>query len=206
MLHALATPVIADSTLLIGEFSRSRLDGWEHKRFKGETVYRLKTIEGIMALNAESQDAASGLFKEQQIDLDQTPYLNWSWRIGNRLSGLNEQSKNGDDYAARIYVVVRGGWSFWNTKAINYVWSSNSAEEKIWPNAFAGDHAMMMALEGPKSPLDTWKPEKRNIKADFKTLFGEDVQHIDAVAIMTDTDNSQGQTSAFYGDIWFSRD
>lgn len=199
-------PAIADSRLAIGEFSQNRLDGWEHKSFKGETDYRLQTIEGVTALSANSRAAGSGLFKERRIDLAQTPYLNWSWRIGNRLTGLNEQSKAGDDYAARVYVVVKGGLAFWQTKAINYVWAGNSKKDSIWPNAFAGDHAMMLALRGPEAPLNSWQHEKRNVLADFKQLFGEGIRYIDAVAIMTDTDNSNGQVSAAYGDLWFSKD
>lgn len=196
----------AESILMVGEFSRNRLDGWEHKTFKGETRYQLQALEGVIALKADSQGAASGLFKEQRIDLEQTPFLNWSWRVANRLVGLNEQSKTGDDYAARIYVVIKGGLAFWQTKAINYVWASNTAKDGVWPNAFAGDHAMMLALRGPEAPLNTWHSEKRNVQADLKKLFGEDLRYIDAVAVMTDTDNSGGQVSAFYGDIWFSKD
>lgn len=206
-LMLITTPhVYADATLMLGEFSRNRLDGWEHKAFKGETRYQLQTLDGIVVLKAESHDTGSGLFKEQRIDLDKTPVLNWSWRVSNRLNGLNEQSKSGDDYAARIYVVVKGGLAFWQTKAINYVWSSNTAKDTVWPNAFAGDHAMMLALRGPEAPLNVWHSEKRNVRADLQKLFGEDLRAIDAVALMTDTDNSGGQVSAFYGDIWFSKD
>jgi hypothetical protein len=196
----------AEATLMLGDFSCNRLDGWEHKSFKGETWYQLQTQDGVTVLKAESHAAGSGLFKEQHIDLDKTPILNWSWRIANRLNGLNEQSKSGDDYAARIYVVVKGGLAFWQTKAINYVWSSNTAKDTVWPNAFAGDHAMMLALRGPEAPLNVWHSEKRNIRADLQKLFGEDLHSIDAVALMTDTDNNGGQVSAFYGDIWFSKD
>jgi len=196
----------AESMLMVGEFSRNRLDGWEHKTFKGETRYQLQTLDGVMVLKADSQGAASGLFKEQRIDLEQTPFLNWSWRVANRLEGLNEQSKAGDDYVARIYVVVKGGLAFWQTKAINYVWASNTAKDSVWPNAFAGDHAMMLALRGPEAPLNIWHSEKRNVQADLKKLFGKDFRYIDAVALMTDTDNSGGQVAAFYGDIWFSKD
>lgn len=198
--------LLAESTLMMGEFSRNRLDGWEHKSFKGETRYRLQTLDGVMVLKADSQGAASGLFKEQRIDLEQTPFLNWSWRAANRLNGLNEQSKSGDDYAARIYVVVKGGLAFWQTRAINYVWAGNTAKNSVWPNAFAGDHAMMLALRDPEAALNVWYSEKRNVKADLQKLFGEDLRTIDAVALMTDTDNSGGQVSAFYGDIWFSKD
>lgn len=196
----------AQTMLPLGEFSHNRLDGWERKSFKGETRYELQTLAGVIVLKADSQAAGSGLFKEQRIDLEKTPFLNWSWRIVNRLSGLNEQSKAGDDYAARIYVVFKGGLAFWQTKAINYVWAGNTAKDTVWPNAFAGDHAMMLALRGPEAPLNVWYREKRNVKADLKKLFGEDLRTIDAVALMTDTDNSGGQVSAFYGDIWFSTD
>lgn len=196
----------AEPRLPIGEFSRNRLDGWEHKRFKDETRYQLQTLDGVVVLKADSHAAGSGLFREQRINLEQTPILNWSWRIANRLSGLNEQSKAGDDYAARIYVVVKGGLAFWQTKAINYVWASNTAKDTVWPNAFAGDHAMMLSLRGPEAALNVWYSEKRNVRADLQKLFGKDLRYIDAVALMTDTDNSGGQVSAFYGDIWFSKD
>ena len=65
---------------------------------------------------------------------------------------------------------------------------------------------MMLALHGPEAPLNVWFREKRNVKADLKKLFGVDLRTIDAVALMTDTDNSGGKVSAFYGDIWFSKD
>jgi len=87
--------LLAESMLMLGEFSRNRLDGWEHKSFKGKTRYQLQTLDGVMVLKADSQSAASGLFKEQRIDLEQMPFLNWSWRITNHLEGLNEQSKSG---------------------------------------------------------------------------------------------------------------
>jgi hypothetical protein len=121
----------AEPTLPLGEFSLNRLDGWEHKSFKGETRYELQSLDSVVVLKAESKAAGSGLFREQRIDLDKTPVLNWSWRIANRLSGLNEQSKSGNDYAARIYVVVKGGLAFWQTKAVNYVWAGNTAKDTV---------------------------------------------------------------------------
>lgn len=196
----------AESRLPLGEFSRNQLNGWEQKTAEGETQYQLETMGNSIVLKANSQASASGMFKEQLIDLEKTPFINWSWRIENRLEGLIEQSKAGDDYAARLYVVVKGGLAFWQTKAINYVWASNTAKETIWPNAYAGEQLMMLALRGPEAALSVWHAEKRNVRVDLQKLFGEDIRFIDAVALMTDTDNSHGQASAFYGDIWFSKD
>ena len=196
---------MAGEKLMIGAFSSGSLDHWEAKEFKGQTNYQLVDFEGTRVLKAESVNSASGLFKEQRIDLQRTPVMNWSWRIENRLGNINEQSKSGDDYAARVYVVISGGLAFWRTKAINYVWASTSPKGKIWPNAFAGDHVMMIAIRSSSDQTGVWYSEKRNILADLKQQFGEDIHYIDAVAVMTDTDNAHGKVTTYYGDIYFNK-
>jgi hypothetical protein len=117
---------------------------------------------------------------------------------------LNEQKKSGDDYAARIYVVISGGLLFWNTRAINYVWSANTEKGKIWSNAFVSDNAVMVAIRSSGDATGTWFTEKRNVLYDLKQLYGKEYQYIDAIAIMTDTDNAKGKAAAYYGDIYFS--
>jgi hypothetical protein len=199
----------AGEKLMIGSFSSGSLDNWEAKEFKGQTNYQLVDLAGTRVLKAESVTSASGLFNEQRIDLQKTPVMNWRWHIENRLGNdINEQTKSGDDYAARVYVVVNGGVAFWETKAINYVWSSTSPTGKVWPNAYAYAGAngkmMMIALRSSSDQTGTWYTEKRNILADLKHQFGEDIRYIDAVAIMTDTDDSHGKVTAYYGDIYFS--
>ena len=193
-----------DINIQVGLFSSGSIDGWENKTFSGSTDYHIIKLDKLMVLKAESQSGASGLFKEQRIDLLKTPYLNWRWRIDNRLENLDEQSKSGDDYSARVYVVVSGGWAFWKTRAINYVWAGNTAKGSVWPNAFAGNNAMMLAIRSSDDKTHTWYQEKRNIMQDLKQQFDTDIRYIDAVAIMTDTDNANGNATAYYGDIFFS--
>lgn len=205
ILNAAADAETMGEKLMIGSFSYGSLEHWQSKKFKGQTNYHVVELDGIRVLKADSADSASGLFKEQRIDLHKTPVMNWRWRIENRLGHLDEQIKSGDDYAARVYVVVSGGLTFWRTRAINYIWASTSPTGKIWPNAFAGDHAIMIALRSSNDPTGIWQTEKRNILADLKQQFGEDMRYIDAVAIMTDTDNAHGKATAYYGDIYFSK-
>jgi hypothetical protein len=79
-------------------------------------------------------------------------------------------------------------------------------KDKTWPNPYAGDNVMMLAMRSTPDKTGTWYTEKRNIRDDFKNILGEDVQSIDAVAIMTDTDDTQGKAKAYYGDIFFTAD
>jgi hypothetical protein len=197
---------LAAQTLKISDFSSPNLDGWEKKQFKGSTSYQLTTIERRRVLSAQSRDSASALIKKVHIDIKKHPFLNWTWRIENRLVTRNKKLKSGDDYAVRIYVVIDGGIFIWRTRAVNYVWANQASKGETWKNAFAGKNAQMVALRNNQDKLSTWYIEKRNVYEDLKQLFGTGYRFIDAIAIMTDTDNSHGQATAYYGDIYFSSD
>ena len=191
----------AAETVPIGQFSNGELQDWKAKSFAGETRYQLVQQDGRRVLQADSKDTASGLYREITVNLEHTPYLNWSWRVDNVLNGVDERSKTGDDYPARVYVVVSGGIAFWKTRSLVYVWSSNQPVGSTWDNAFTSN-VKTIALRSGNS--NNWFSEKRDVRADFKRLFGDDIKQIDAVALMTDTDNSHQAATAWYGDIYFS--
>ena len=187
----------------IGLFSEGDLRGWEEETFSGHTVYELVQDQHGQSLMAVTSDSASGLFREIRIDLTRTPYLNWSWKIENTYDGNDERSKTGDDYPVRIFVVVSGGIFFWKTKALNYAWSSHQPKQSQWESAVTRN-AMMLALRSGEEEAGEWVNEKRNIREDFRAMFGVDVTSIDAIAIMSDSDNTGQSARAYYGDIFFS--
>ncbi len=187
----------------IARFSQGDLSGWQTKVFAGETSYTLENTDGRRALRAESSAAASGLYREVRVDLGKTPVLNWSWKVAHVLAGADERTRAGDDYPARVYVVFSGGLAFWRTRAINYVWSNGQPVGSQWPSAFTGN-ARMIAVESGADRVGAWVNERRDVRADYRHLFGEDPGHVDAVAIMTDTDNTGAAATAWYGDIWFT--
>ncbi len=193
-----------DSTnIAIGKFSESSLEGWQEKSFSGSTDYQFVTVKNKSVLRAESNGSASGLFYEKEINLKKTPVINWSWKVDKVLKGLQETTKKGDDYPARVYVVFSGGIFFWKTRAINYVWSNNQKVGTTWSNAYTGN-AQMIAIRTGDARAGQWINEKRNIREDYKLLYGEDIDSADAIAIMTDTDNSGGHAVSYYGDIYLS--
>lgn len=193
----------ADDRVDVARFSQGELSGWQPKVFTGETRYSLKSSDGRLALRAESKAAASGLYRKVNVELDKTPMLNWTWKVDNVLAGTDERIRAGDDYSARVYVVFSGAPMFWRTRAINYVWSNKQPVDSIWPNAFTGN-ARMIAVESGTGQVGQWVSERRDVRADYQRLFGEKPGRVDAVAIMTDTDNTGATAMAWYGDIWFS--
>lgn len=187
-------------------FSKVEVDlsAWEEIRFYGGTVYRLKSEEPWSFIHADSQKAASGLIKKEEVDLNRTPYMNWRWRVKKPLPEQSETTKSGDDYSARIYVVFSDGWFFWQTKAINYVWSSRNLKGAKWSNAYAPNNAYMIALQTSSSGVDKWYQEKRNVQADIHAWLDKEVGSIEAIAIMVDTDDSKMHAISEIADIYFS--
>jgi hypothetical protein len=203
---ALAAVLLAGATrgdaIEVGRFAAGDLSGWKARRFAGETRYGFDIVDGRQGLRATSDGTASGLYRVIEVDLTRTPYMEWSWRVGNVLDGLDERTKGGDDYPARLYVVISGGLAFWRTRSLVYVWSSNQPVGSSWDNAFTGN-ARMIALRSGLADVGRWVREKRNLREDLRWAFDDDVDTIDAVAIMTDTDNAGQAAVAWYGDIRF---
>ncbi|MEH6638639.1 MAG: DUF3047 domain-containing protein [Porticoccaceae bacterium] len=208
--------------------SQDNIDHWQEKSFVGHTIYTFENpspnntnssnIGGSggngIVLNATSKNSASGLVKRVRIDLKQTPWLHWRWKVTNTIQApdnqpVDETSKSGDDYAARVYVIADGGLLFWKTRALNYVWASHQAQGSTWPNAYAGKNTIMLALRSSADKNGTnhrnvWLTEKRNVYDDLQQAFGKGIRYIDAIAIMTDTDNTGAEASASYTDMYFS--
>jgi len=87
----------------------------------------------------------------------------------------------GDDYPARVYVIVQDRLAFWRLRSINYVWASTSPQGKRWPSAFAGNSVVMIAQRSGPSGIGTWHQEKRNVRADIQQYFGDGITYLDAV-------------------------
>jgi hypothetical protein len=203
LIGGLALPALA-ARIDLTDIANLGLNGWNEHSFKGNTRYRVVDLDGIPLISAHSDASASGLYKELRVDLRETPYLNWQWRIEKPLRGLDEQSKRGDDYSARVYVIQKGGLLPWRTKALNYVWSGSQPTGASWPNAYS-DRARMIAVRSAADRPGKLYSERRNVQVDFQRYFGAPVDYIDVIAIMTDTDNSGRQAHAYYGDLFFSR-
>lgn len=181
------------------------LSAWQPWKFSGETRYTPVEVEGRRAVRAVSEASASGYYRKITIDLKQTPVLRWSWRVDDTLGTADETSKAGDDSPARVYVLATHPIFFWKTRALAYVWSSAQPKESDWPSAYTGNQRVIAVRTG-KRELGKWRREQRNVRRDFQRYFGKEVRYVDAVAFMTDTDNTGLRAVAYYGDIYFEEE
>ena len=189
--------------LKIFEFSEEEFKKLEVRKIKKKTTYTLGSNDKGNFLKAEAQGVASGLGKELKINLNKTPFINITWKVEEDLSGIEENSKKGHDYAARVFVIKKTGATALSNRAINYVFSSNKNIGDNWPSPFT-KKSIDYVLSTTKENKNEWVTVKANVKEDFKTLHGLDVNELNGVAIMTDTDNSKLKAISYYQNIYFS--
>ena len=192
--------------VVVFEFTEQEFETLEVRKVRGsngKTKYSLGMNENGSFLRAEAKGTASGLGKKVKIDLNKTPFINITWKIEKDLKGIDEKSKKGHDFAARVFVVKKTGLTPLSNKAVNYVFSSNNSTNEFWRSPYTKS-SIDYVLSTTKDNLNEWVTVKANVKEHFKKLHGLNVEELTGLAIMTDTDQTDIKTISYYQNIYFS--
>ena len=202
----LLTSLASAEEIRVFDFTEEEFKTLEVRKVRGadaKTSYSLGKNENGNYLKALADNSASGLGKEIKIDLNKTPYLNITWKVEKDLKGINEKSKKGHDYAARVFVVKKTGATPLSNRAMNYVFSSNEDINTSHPSPYT-KKSIDYVLSSTKEQLNEWVTVKINVKDHFKKFHDLELDKINGVAIMADTDNSGLISISYYQNIYFS--
>jgi hypothetical protein len=193
-------------------------------RVHRETRYAAAHIEGVDVVRADADCSASALLhRTPDLDLAATPWLRWRWRVDvEDSSGADPRTKPGDDFAARVYVLFRfdaanasladrvrhalGSSLFAKDlpgDAINYVFTSRAGAGDTWSNPFAKE-SQMVSMGSPAT--GNLVDAAANVLDDYRKLFGRSPPAVVGVALMSDADQRCGRSTAWFGDVRFTRD
>ena len=196
--------VSSSEIVQVFNFTKEEFDDLKIRKIKKLTNYTLGKNDNGNYLKAEAEGQASGLGKEIIINLNKTPFINITWKIEKDLSGIKENTKKGHDFAARVFAVKKTGATPLSNRAINYVFSSNNEIGSNSPSPYT-KKSIDNVLASTKKNLNEWVTVKANVKEDFKRFHDLDVNELDGLAIMSDTDNSKMKAIAYFQNIYFSK-
>jgi len=212
----------------VGDFARLEPGGlppaWRPLRpapHAPDTRYRLVRDARVTVLRADAERSMSGLAHDVRVDPRRYPLLRWRWKVAAPLKSADMMTREGDDYAARIYVLFDYDISRLPigdrvqlklaqalskepipAAALNYVWDNRQPVGTVQPNAYT-DRVRMIVVESGGARAGQWITETRDIAKDFRAAFGEDPPDAIGIALATDTDNTGENATAWYGDIEF---
>jgi hypothetical protein len=206
------------STLIFTPKDKSQ---WEILTLPGKlrTEYRLAHREGQAALQAVSRSSASMLRQRLNVAPDQLGRLQFQWMIEDLIFQADMRERESEDSPVRLILAFDGDRSQFSAKnamlselsraltgeempyaTLMYVWSNQLPVGTVIINPRT-DRIRKIVVESGPQRLKQWLRYERQIRADFEKAFGEPPGALTGLAIMTDTDNTQGQARAWYGDI-----
>lgn len=193
---------------------------------KDEAVYKRGTREedGAPIIVASSDNSISSVTTPLTAPAI-FKYVEWEWKIESVLPSGDMTKKDGDDFAARVYVTFdydpsnlgfgeRIKYNLYKTftsfeiplRSLNYVWGNEPDEVgDTGPNPFS-DWVQYVVVKSGNDEAGEWHTEKRNIFEDYRMVYGEDPPAISGITIMTDSDNTGESTKAYFGPITLSKE
>ncbi len=177
---------------------------WKLKVFRGKANFRVEKQSRKM-LKLVSDNSSYSLIKELQMDVSETPFLNFEWKVECLPKGADVRFKEKDDQAIQIYVIVPFFPETINYKAIGYVWDS-SVNNGIHQSPKFSNIKYVVLRDG-SSELNRVYKEKRNVYEDFKNLWGLELKKSNIIiAISIDSDDTRSNAISYLGEIFFSKD
>lgn len=223
--HAAGAVTAAEPVAWVGQFARDR-DAWREVRLKPDLApndFGYRDWDGVQALEVRSASSMSLMARPLDVDLEATPVLCWRWRVASSIAGADMRQREGDDYAARVYVSfslpeaamsfglkakLTLARAFWGADlpdaAVNYVWDNRNPQGTEQANAYT-DRAMMVVLRSGDADAGGWVWERRNVKADVSRLFAPGARALQ-LAVTADTDNTGTSAHAGFADFHFVRE
>lgn len=177
---------------------------------------------GSTVLRIRAAAAAGSAVHPLAADPEATPRLSWRWKVERALARAPWGTREGDDYAARVYVafdyppeklalleraklalarVVYG--EDVPAAAICYVWGAGVAPGTSGWNPYAA-RVRMIALQAGDERAGKWVEEARDVAADFRSAFGAEVgfvPRITGIAASVDTDQTLESATAWFADF-----
>ena len=166
---------------------------WKCRGGEMSEVYRIKSNQET-CLEANASNSAVAIAKEFAYELNEYPYLKWQWRVLELPKGGDERFKETGDSAAAIYVIFEG---LLNPENIKYVWSASLPLGTTTKSPYKSE-TKIVVLRNQHSPLGEWVTETVNVYADYERLFEGEPKRVQAIGLMSDSDNTCSKAVAHY--------
>src|SRR6266850_213446 len=181
--------------------------GWKEQNW-GKPAYDFEIVaeDGQRALHLRSKGDSSTIGRDLKasIDLQETPSLEWSWKVMTLPAGGNACQKSIDDEAAQVYVVWQRAPEAARSRIIGYVWDSTAPAGTICKSEKTSTVTYIVLRSGTDE-LGKWITERRNVAEDFRKIYGEAPDKPTAVSLGIDSDDTRSSAESFIGPTVFTR-
>jgi hypothetical protein len=168
--------------------------------------FTVAEVDGRKALHMKSDADSSNVNKDIRgtVRLSETPILEWDWKVAALPKGADARRAETDDEAAQLYVVWPRFPQAVRSQIIGYIWDSTAPVGTVFKSKKSGTVTYIVVRSGPKD-LGKWVTERRNVREDFKRVYGEEPEDPGGISIGIDSDDVKGTAESYMGRIQFRK-
>jgi len=192
---------------------------WETFVFPGKRFAPFEPVAELEreALRVKARSSVSILRQRFEPHVTRVGRLRFSWRVDALPEKADLAQAALADSPVRVVLAFEGDRQRWTPRAhrlselsrlitgeelpyatLVYVWSVTEAPGSVVVNPRT-DRIRKLVLDSGSERLGQWRDHLRDVRADFLLAFGEEPGPLRAVALMTDTDNTESRLTAWYG-------
>jgi hypothetical protein len=199
-----------ESIYRVADFSEASLGkeppkGWKLENKTGTPDFSLLKEGKNIILRFFSENSSFGLKKEFELDIQEYPYLNWSWKVTQLPPEGDFRTAKTDDQAAQVYVLFPHFPAAVNTEVVGYLWDTTAPAGSFGPSP-AWSKSRVIVVKSGKQGLGKWYREKRNVYEDYQKLFGKHPPQVGGITLYINTQHTKGKAESFFDNIYFSKD
>ena len=193
-----------EEVIILDAHKTDALLDWDKRVLPEGSSWQVVDDSGDRVIKFRSESSSLSLEKKIVVDLRQTPYLEWIWKVTVLPKGGDFTATLTDDQAGQLLVTFPKTL-FERRKVITYLWESTvpkgtmaDAPGPLFLNIKA------IVVESGDSQLGKWVLEKRNLLEDFQALFGSTPERAIGLRIQMNSQHTHSAAESFWKTIRFT--
>jgi hypothetical protein len=214
LLLGLAAAALAADLVVVEDWSsqpvgtRGIPPGWQKRQNWGSPRFDFTVVEnaGHRVLHLKSAGDSSSIHKEikGRVSLKETPVLEWSWKAVVLPPGADSRKAATDDQAAQVYVTWPRFPEAVRSRIIGYIWDTTAPAGEVIKSQKTGTVTYVVVRSGA-AELGKWLTERRNVREDFRKIYGEEPDDPAYLTVAIDSDDVKGTAESYMGTITFRK-
>lgn len=181
--------------------------GWEGQAWGKTSGFALSIVvdEGQRVLRLESRDDRATITRDLRgsVSLARTPILRWRWKVITAPAGGDARRLETSDQAAQVYVTWPRPPALLRSRIIGYAWDTTAPAGTTFRSQKTGTVTYIILRSG-LAEVGRWLDERRDVRADYRAIFGEEPPDPGAITLSIDSNDTHSHAESLIGPIRFS--
>lgn len=175
---------------------------WSMKVWEGIGQVQVVQEDHRKVLRLETEQGCISLFRSLTVNLQANPVVSWEWNVLTLPTAAASNQSSRDDHGAALYLLFSSREAPSKKTILGYIWDNARPVGTILVRPKDPTVQYVVVRSGPDQ-LGRWVTEKRNVLADYRSIFGEEPSILEGMSLVVDSVQTGSKAASLFGPIAF---